>query len=30
VMIIMMGVVIGIIVFSIMIPMFDMANIGSR
>lgn len=30
VMIIMMGVVIGIIVFSIMIPMFDMANIGSK
>ena len=29
-MIIMMGVVIGIIVFSIMIPMFDMANIGSH
>jgi general secretion pathway protein F len=29
-MIIMMGVVIGIIVFSIMIPMFDMADIGSR
>ncbi len=30
VMIIMMGVVIGIIVFSIMIPMFDMANLGSK
>lgn len=29
VMIIMMGVVIGIIVFSIMVPMFQMANIGS-
>lgn len=29
VMIIMMGVVIGIIVFSIMIPMFQMANLGS-
>lgn len=30
VMIIMMGVVIGIIVFSIMIPMFQMANLGGR
>ncbi len=30
VMIIMMGGVIGIIVFSIMIPMFEMANIGNR
>ncbi len=30
VMIIMMGVVIGIIVFSIMIPMFDMASLGNR
>jgi general secretion pathway protein F len=29
-MIIMMGLVIGIIVFSIMIPMFDMANISGR
>jgi general secretion pathway protein F len=30
VMIIMMGLVIGIIVFSIMIPMFEMANISGR
>ena len=30
VMIIMMGVVIGIIVFSIMVPMFEMANLGNR
>lgn len=30
VMIIMMGGVIGIIVFSIMVPMFEMANIGNR
>jgi general secretion pathway protein F len=30
VMIIMMGVVIGIIVFSIMIPLFDMASLGNR
>jgi type II secretory pathway component PulF len=29
-MIIMMGGVIGIIVFSIMIPMFEMSNIGNR
>lgn len=29
-MIIIMGVVIGIIVFSIMIPMFEMANLGNR
>ncbi len=30
VMIIMMGGVIGVIVFSIMVPMFEMANLGSR